>query len=503
MPRRIDRREFIKEISFTAASLAFFPNIARAQARGNLKLQGAPKNIVVLGGGLAGLAAAYELKRAGHQVTILEARKNPGGRVRTLRNFSDGLYAEAGPISFPQDHHFTWGYASDFKLPLRPAFKFGLESVAHVRGSRFRIAGDGAANVPFNLKANERQAGVFNLPALYLSNFMSDVGDPRRANWPPENLREIDQISLKQLLLDRGASDGAVDLIEASQLGLLGFGLDSFSALDGVVTEKIATGAPFYEIMGGNDQLPNAFKKKLKKNFKKLSVVQRIEQDDAGVTVTYLSNGVPQTITADRVICTLPFPVLNEIEVSPAFPEDKQRAIRELKLTPVTRTYLQFRSKAWETDGLSGYGNTDLIIQNTYSPTLTQGGERGILASYAGGARALELGAMSEGERQDLVLRRMNSLFGNLTSRFERGASQVWHDDPFARGAFAYFEPGQMTSLLPIAQRPEGRIHFAGEHTSAWHGWMNGALESGNRAADEANEAESAQAITVSSAARG
>src|SRR5215213_10395413 len=133
MSSRIDRREFIKEIGFTAAALAFFPHIARAQSRGGLRLQGEPKNIVVLGGGLAGLAAAYELKLAGHKVTILEARKNPGGRVRTLRNFSDGLYAEAGPISFPQDHEFTWGYASDFKLPLRPAFKFGLESVAHVR----------------------------------------------------------------------------------------------------------------------------------------------------------------------------------------------------------------------------------------------------------------------------------------------------------------------------------------------------------------------------------
>ena len=502
MSRRIDRREFIKEIGFTTAALAFFPQIARAQSRGGLRLQGEPKDIVVLGAGLAGLAAAYELKLAGHKVTILEARKNPGGRVRTLRNFSDGLYAEAGPISFPQDHAFTWGYASDFKLPLRPAFKFGLESVAHVRGSRFRIAGDGAANVPFSLKPSERQAGVFSLPALYLGDYMRDVGNPRRADWPPDNLREIDNISLKQLLLDLGASDGAIALIESSQLGLLGFGLDSFSALDGVVTEKIASGAPFYEIMGGNDQLPNAFKKKLKKNLKKQCVVQRIEQDDARVTISYLDKGSPQTITADRVICTLPFPVLNEIEVFPAFSDDKQQAIRELKLTPVTRTYLQYRSKVWETDGLSGFGNTDLLIQNTYSPTLTQLGERGILASYAGGDRALELGEMTESARQDLVSRRMNSVFGNLSGKFERGTSQIWHKDEFARGAFTYFEPGQMTSLLPVAQRPEGRIHFAGEHTSAWHGWMNGALESGNRAADEANEAESAQAITLSLKAR-
>ena len=168
---------------------------------------------------------------------------------------------------------------------------------------------------------------------------------------------------------------------------------------------------------------------------------------------------------------------------------EKQQAIQELKLTPVTRTYLQFRHRVWEDSKLDGYGITDLDIQNTYSPTLTQSGTRGILTSYTGGQRALDIGALSEDQRQSTVLRGMRNLFGNLNGEYETGLSQIWHQDQYARGAFTYFEPGQMATLLPIAQRPEGRIHFAGEHTSAWHGWMNGALESGNRAADEVNSA--------------
>ncbi|HET9529399.1 MAG TPA: FAD-dependent oxidoreductase, partial [Blastocatellia bacterium] len=265
------------------------------------------------------------------------------------------------------------------------------------------------------------------------------------------------------------------------------------------LTETIASGAPFFEIMGGNDQLPNAFKKRVKKQFKKRSVVLRIEQNETSVTVTYLRNGLTETITADRCICTLPFPVLKSIEVSPAFSEEKMRAINELKLAPITRTFLQFRTRVWEQDRLDGYAITDLNIQNTYSPTLTQPGPRGLLASYAGGQRALDLSAMAEKDRRDLVLRRMGNLFGGLNNQYETGSSQIWHEDPWALGAFTYFEPGQITSLLPIAQRPEGRIHFAGEHTSAWHGWMNGALESGNRAAEEVNAAESSQTITVES----
>src|SRR5262249_17808509 len=169
----------------------------------------------------------------------------------------------------------------------------------------------------------------------------------------------------------------------------------------------------------------------------------------------------------------------------------------QLLLTPVTRTYLQFRSRVWEQSSQDGYGITDLEIQNTYSPTLTQAGQRGILTSYTGGQNALDLGQLPEKKRQHVVLKGLEGLFGGVTSQFELGTSQIWQSDPFARGAYTYFQPGQMTSLLPVAQRVEGLIHFAGEHTSAWHGWMNGALESGNRAAAEINQAAAQETIVV------
>ncbi len=495
MSRIIDRRQFIRDLSLGAAALALAPRVARAGRRGGIKLLSEPKNVVILGGGLAGLAAGLELKRAGHNITILEARKFPGGRVETIRDFANGQYAEAGAISFPQSHGFTYGYATDFELPLRPAFRLGVDSIANIRGNRFRINSSGIADIPFQLSSRERAAGVFGIIALYLNDYISAVGNPRKPGWPPDELRDIDVVSLQQLLSDLGASDGAIDIIAASQLGLLGFGLDSFSALDGVVTEAIAGDSLFYEIVDGNDQLASVLKRKVKKQFRKASIVKRIEQNQNSVTVTYSNSDGIQTIMADRVICTLPFPVLKDIEVSPAFSEDKQRAINELKLTPVTRTYLQFRTRVWEQAGFSGYGLSDLPIQNTYSPTLTQEGKSGILTSYAGGQRALDLSAMSESDRQSFVLRQMGNLFSGLDNQYLGGTSEIWHEEQFARGAFAYFEPGQMTTLLPVAQRPEGRVHFAGEHTSVWHGWMNGALESGNRAAAEVNDAESAATL--------
>jgi monoamine oxidase len=498
MSRFVDRRRFIKEMGMSAAALALMPHLARAEKRGGIRPAGPPRNIVILGGGLAGLAAGYELKKAGHKVTILEARKQAGGRVRTIREFSGNLYAEAGPVSFPQDHSFTWGYATEFRLPMQPAYRLGLDPVAHLHGTRVRLT-PGSTDFGVDLTAREREAGIGGLPTLYMRDVMQDLGNLRKADWPPERLHEIDSISLRQFLINQGATQGAIDLIEATSLGLLGFGLDSLSALDGAVTEHISTRSLFYEIIGGNDQLASALKKKVKKQFKKKSVVRRIEQNETGVTITYEVGGEILTLNADRAICTLPFPVLRDIEVFPEFSEPKRRAINELKLTPVTRTFMEFRTRVWEQDGLNGYGITDLDIQNTYSPTLTQVGTRGVLASYAAGQRALDLGALSEEDRQSRVLRRSGNLFGGLNSAYEGGTSQVWHDDEWARGGYTYFEPGQMAVLLPEAQRPEGRVHFAGEHTSAWHGWMNGALESGNRAAEEVNEAESIEEIVASS----
>src|SRR5690349_4380536 len=116
MSNRVNRRDFVKEFGLSLAALALAPNIAKATKRGGLVLAGAPQNVVILGGGLAGLAAGYELRQAGHRITILEAHKFPGGRVRTLFDFDNGQYAEAGAAVFTPDHTFTYGYATDFGL---------------------------------------------------------------------------------------------------------------------------------------------------------------------------------------------------------------------------------------------------------------------------------------------------------------------------------------------------------------------------------------------------
>ena len=95
---------------------------------------------------------------------------------------------------------------------------------------------------------------------------------------------------------------------------------------------------------------------------------------------------------------------------------------------------------------------------------------------------------MPERERIEFALEEMQRVYPGIREHFELGASKSWDDDPWARGGYCWFKPGQMAALLPHSARPEGRVHFAGEHTSTWPQWMQGALESGMRAAREVHE---------------
>src|SRR5262245_58398757 len=133
----MNRRTFLKQTTFAAAALAAAPAFNQLAP---LTRRGGAKKVIVIGAGPAGLSAAYELTRAGHDVTILEARTRAGGRVYTLREpFSDGLYAEAGATWIPQTHDLTLGYIKEFGLETESFGTDGLKTVNYIRGRRYII----------------------------------------------------------------------------------------------------------------------------------------------------------------------------------------------------------------------------------------------------------------------------------------------------------------------------------------------------------------------------
>ena len=156
----VTRRDFIRQSMLTAGALAASSLPALAASQTKLKQKGPPKKVVVIGAGLAGLSAAYELTQAGHDVSILEAQLRSGGRVLTLRApFADGLYAEAGATEVSSNHDFTLKYLKLFDMPLDPSPPSKLGTISFLRGKRIKELKGVKHEIPFNLTPEEKALG--------------------------------------------------------------------------------------------------------------------------------------------------------------------------------------------------------------------------------------------------------------------------------------------------------------------------------------------------------
>ncbi|WP_321212216.1 flavin monoamine oxidase family protein [Guptibacillus hwajinpoensis] len=461
-----------------------------------------PANVIVIGAGMAGLVSASLLKQAGHQVTMLEGNDRVGGRVFTLREpFTEDNYLDVGAMRIPTTHKLTYEYINKFNLAVNRFINSSPKDIIYANGVRTTRAKyeENPDILRFPVEPHEKGKTATELFLTAVNPFLRLY---EGANEEQKNSlrKKFDQYSMENFLrfnpIGPTLSPNAVRMVKVL-LGIEGFSELSFiDILTDIVNTVFNEDMEFNEITGGNDLLPKSFLAELQDDILLNEKVHRIIQRPQGVEIQTknMKTGKIQTFTSDYVIITVPFSVFQFIEVYPyrSFSFEKWKAIRELHYVASIKIGMEFKERFWEREGLSGANMiSDFPNRYTYTPSRTAGEARPgvLLASYSWEDNAMLWNSLSDDQKITQSLEDLAKIHGpKVFDEFLTGVSFSWSQNQFSGGCFTLFKPNQITEYEEVAKQPEGRIHFAGEHTSSFHGWIEGAIESAVRAAFEVNE---------------
>lgn len=442
------RRHFLQTAAAAAAGSILAPNVF-AQRRQH--------SCVVIGAGFAGLAAAFKLKSAGWNVTVLEARDRIGGRVISHKFAGTDLICELGAEWVGESHERIKSLCSDFKIPLQ---KHQFEDYLLQNGKVSRPGEWG-----FSAKA---KAAFENLIAQY-------------EKFTPAQKQRLDKYDWWYYLEKIGFTDSDLrlrDLMDSTDFGESIRHVSAFAAL-AEYAESSPKNEMDYKMTGGNSRLAEEFAKRIgAENIRLRESVSHIQQSRGTVTV----RSGEEVFRADAVVCTVPIQSLLKIKFSPPLPTVQADAAERLTYARICKNSVLYDERFWRDENFSMV--SDVTSHFYFHSTQRQSGRQGILTSYAVGEKADVLASQDDTRRMNIITRDLHD-FDDQASMLARGiASYAWQRDEFTDGAYALYKPGQWFGIRPILQRPHGKVLFAGEHLADWQGFMEGAIETGESAAN-------------------
>lgn len=475
-----------------------------------------PKDVVVLGAGISGLVAAYELERLGHRTEVLEASPRIGGRIHTHRFGPDpsAPYVELGAMRIPAHHHNTLAYVDELGLSDRlSGFRtlFSEEGTYHTTSAGFIRVKDAARTLVAEFRQTYDPAGTrYSREVLLFGAWLTAIGD---AIAPANFRRPRDEIGRDLIALAqgvelapflRGEESDRFDLhafFDAHpEIRQTGNGrLDRF--LDDILTE---TSPDLVRLEGGLEQLPRGLAGRLQGPVRCDHEVTGIDVTDDEVTLHVRHCGRTAVRRADYVLCTIPFSVLRTIALRGITPA-KREVVDEVAYWSATKVAFLCREPFWEDEGITGGASfTGGRVRQTYYPPVDGDRSRGavLLASYTMGADADVIGRMPEPERHTVVLDEVSAMHPRLA---EPGmvvgtASVAWGQHPWTLGGGVTRwgkDSAACRAERDAAARPEGRLFFAGEHCSSTTAWIDGAVESARGAARRIHVWETAPVVAV------
>ena len=434
-------------------------------------------SVLVAGGGLAGLCAARDLTMWGAKVLVVEARDYVGGRVHTARQgFVESQHAEAGGDMIDENHHETLQLARDLRLTLVRILKGGFAYARPRPDGTIRIANRAS------MRGWERMAEA-----------LAEAGRPYRLaekRWESPIARELARRSVAQWLDEARADED----LRLTATGLRGFFLadpeelslleliDTFASSD---DDNAPLPGKMYRVKGGNDLLATTLAEQLGDRVQCATELVAVSQRGRSVRATIKNARRTSQVMVDYLIFALPATLLRRVPITPALPERQHEAIARLKYGRGTKTLLQFGRKFWRVPARPRAFGSALPIGAVWDGNEEQRGRSGILSLLAGGSASDATADLVAREGIPGLARALNWL-GSADVPITGWRQFRWEADAWSRGGYAVFDSTFDPSLRGWLAQPCGRLFFAGEHTSvAWQGYMNGAVESGRRAAAE------------------
>lgn len=515
-PQEMTRREFLTTVGKIGGTAAVFsvmgtmgllsPETMKAAeytppGRNDLSMTNRNgQKVIIVGGGIAGMTAAYELGLAGYDCTILEARERAGGRIWSVRrgttvtdldgvkqvarfDAADHLYLNAGPMRIPQ-FHVTMEYCRKFGVELEPfnnvnesAYYYN-ENVGALSGQKIRKR---AAKADVRGYVSEMLAKAVNQNLLDL---------PLTAD---EKMKLVDYLKregdLSPDLFYKGSERGGYTDEPGGRLDA-GVIRDPFS-LKAIINSGFGNQFSseysydqqmmMFHPVGGMDKISQAFEKRVAQNMIHHAEVQEIRQNDSGVRIVYknTATGELKEVTGDYCICTIPLSVLKNIPAD--FSPEMKKAINSINYANAGKMGIQFKRRFWEDDEQI-YGGSTLTNQNIgaiyYPPTKYHGNKGILLAYYAQGKNADIFGALSLKEREALAMSQGAKIHPQYYKEFESSFSIDWKKIKYNAGSWVSYSGDDRKTYYPTLCKPDGRIYLAGEHMSYITAWMAGGIES-------------------------